>query len=118
MGLALRPPRESAIALPPYFACTIRRDDVEATVVLAGELDVLGAPDLRDELSQLLRDDHLERIVIDLKDLAFIDSRGLGVLAFYAQRAERDFIEFSIVRPATHIAKVFRLAELGSHIRH
>lgn len=58
-----------------------REGDEEGTWVLAvaGEIDVATSPELRRELHQLA-DREPTCLVLDLSDVTFIDSSGLGVL--------------------------------------
>lgn len=57
---------------------TTERDDV-VIVTVSGEVDVYTAPQLRSALEECIAAGHT-RIVIDLKDVGFLDSTGLGVL--------------------------------------
>jgi anti-sigma B factor antagonist len=55
----------------------------------SGEIDVATSPELRRELHQLL--ERRVSIVVDLRDVSFIDSSGLGVLVGTLKRLrERD----------------------------
>jgi anti-sigma B factor antagonist len=55
------------------------------TLAVAGEIDVATSPELRRELHQLA-DREPSRIVLDLSDVTFIDSSGLGVLVGVLKR--------------------------------
>lgn len=56
------------------------REVGEVTVVtLVGEIDVYTAPELRQHLTAIIAGGH-ERLVLDLTDVPFLDSTGLGVL--------------------------------------
>jgi anti-anti-sigma factor len=59
----------------------IHRDVVEgvALVTVTGDLDLAGAPELRDTLVQIIDEGHTG-IVLDLDEVHFLDSIGLGVL--------------------------------------
>lgn len=57
---------------------TTERDDV-VIVTVSGEVDVYTAPQLRSVLEERIAAGHT-RIVVDLKDVGFLDSTGLGVL--------------------------------------
>lgn len=52
----------------------------EAVVRVAGEVDMATSSDLRSSLERLL-DDGVNDIVVDLGDVSFMDSTGLGTLA-------------------------------------
>jgi stage II sporulation protein AA (anti-sigma F factor antagonist) len=57
----------------------IRRLGRTANVRLAGEFDLKAAPQVREQLDGLI-DSGSQRIVIDLRQVRFLDSSGLGVL--------------------------------------
>ena len=61
------------------------RDERHAVVQVAGELDALTAPRLHDELVALANDG-VERVVLDLRRLSFVDSFGLGVIVSARRR--------------------------------
>jgi anti-sigma B factor antagonist len=61
-----------------------------AVIDVAGEVDVFTAPKLRERIIALLGEGKIH-IVINLKDVAFMDSTGLGVLVGGLKRVkERD----------------------------
>jgi anti-sigma B factor antagonist len=60
----------------------------EAVVVaVSGELDLHSAPELMSVLDENMRDPATDVVVVDLTDVAFLGSSGLGVLASLATRA-------------------------------
>jgi len=118
MGLALEPRRPPRRRMGrPSFRCSVSHDGTRTFVALSGELDVAAAPDLRDELAEIIRTDRCDHLVVDLAGLDFIDSRGLSVLAFFAERAERDAIEMLFVNPLPHVDKLLSMAGGGLHVR-
>lgn len=50
------------------------------TCVLAGELDHYTALDIRAQLDQILADPRIIHMTLDLRNLSFMDSSGIGVL--------------------------------------
>jgi stage II sporulation protein AA (anti-sigma F factor antagonist) len=50
------------------------------TVVIGGELDHCSAPQIRRQLDDLLMDERVVHVVLDLENLTFMDSSGIGVL--------------------------------------
>lgn len=57
------------------------------TVVIAGELDHFAAPQIRRKLDEMLQDPQITHLVLDLENLTFMDSSGIGVLLGAAARA-------------------------------
>lgn len=98
----------------PSFRYSVTRDGADATVVAAGEIDLASSPDLRRELQGLL-DDGARRIVLDLADVTFIDSSGLGVLVGVLKRINDDGVEdgaFEIRGLGGPVRKVFEITGL------
>ncbi|UDY37532.1 STAS domain-containing protein [Dermatobacter hominis] len=79
-----------------------------AVVRVDGELDVGSAPDLVATLESLLSQDD-RRVVVDLTDCSFVDSRGSRALALTARDASGPPI--GIVCPAEN-RRVHRVLEL------
>jgi anti-sigma B factor antagonist len=96
----------SWVTQPDDLSIDIRATNRQAVVRLGGELDVYTAPRLRERLAELIAADRHRDIVIDLADLAFIDSTGIGVLVGALKRARQhgDEIELRSPRPGTRKA--------------
>jgi anti-anti-sigma factor len=77
-------------------------------ILVHGELDVATAPRLA-ALLQRLRE-HRRPVVLDLSEVAFMDSSGLKVLREAHAAGRRDGWSFSIRRVSPRVAKVARLA--------
>lgn len=85
----------------------VRGDDL--WVLPHGDLDIAGAPELKEALSLALASD-ARSIVVDLRGLELLDSTGLGTL-LEAQAGEGgDRISF--VPGSDHVQGVFRLSGL------
>jgi anti-sigma B factor antagonist len=83
------------------------------TVVRAsGEIDVATAPLLREQLTELV-DAGTVHVVVDLEDVDFIDSTGLGVLVGSVRRARAADGDVRLVCTNPRILKVF--AATGLH---
>ena len=82
---------------PTGFSISISDRDGRAVVVIRGELDLATAPDLEAALTERL--DAGQDVVVDLRELAFLDSTGLRVLVASHIRAEGGDASFLIVRP-------------------
>jgi anti-sigma B factor antagonist len=69
------------------FELTSRRDDDRVHVELAGDVDMSASFTLEPEVERLLAEDDVRRLTLDLGDVRFIDSAGLGTLLSLRERA-------------------------------
>jgi anti-sigma B factor antagonist len=88
--------------------------DGGALITVRGEIDMATAPQLRDLLGQLI-DAGSRRIVLDCRELAFLDSSGIGVLVAARSRLS-DEGEMVLDSPQAHVRKVLEITGVGSHL--
>jgi anti-sigma B factor antagonist len=69
------------------FGLSTSRLGQAVVVAASGELDLHSAPELMAVLDEHMRDPGTDVVVVDLTDVAFLGSSGLGVLANLATRA-------------------------------
>ncbi len=74
-------------------------------VKVAGEVDVSNASELRDAIDAKLPETAGE-LVIDLADVPYIDSTGIGVLVGAAHRAQEKGLSLVVCRPQRNVARV------------
>jgi anti-sigma B factor antagonist len=96
--------------MAPISVTLARRDPPAAVVSLVGEHDAYTAERLESELTALL--DQGQRIVVDLRDTAFIDSTTLSVLLGARLQAEKSSLGFALVLPDRHHTQVNQILEL------
>lgn len=84
-----------------------RIDGDVATVSVRGEIDVATAPLLRETLHELVQGG-ATRIVLECRELAFLDSSGIGLLVATRKRLG-DGGELVIDSPPSHVRKVLEL---------
>ncbi|CAB1128687.1 anti-sigma F factor antagonist (spoIIAA-2); anti sigma b factor antagonist RsbV [Candidatus Hydrogenisulfobacillus filiaventi] len=83
-------------------------------VALKGELDLTTAGPLREALDQLL-DRHPGRdLVLDLAEVPFVDSSGLGVILGRYRRVRQEGRQLAIVNPRPHVRAVFDMAGMDT----
>lgn len=85
--------------------------DDEAVVAVKGELDFHSAPKLREQIIELLGGG-VRTMVIDLGELEFIDSSGLGVLVAGLKRMRDREGKFLLRSPSPRTAKVLQVSGL------
>lgn len=88
------------------------QDDVPVLSV-AGEIDVYSAPELREKLLELFRGEHTTAVV-DLTDVSFVDSTGLGVLVSGLKRFREAGGDLPLVVTQPQILKVLEITGLSS----
>jgi anti-sigma B factor antagonist len=92
----------------PAFDTTIHADRDHVVVVPRGELDLDTAPSLDADL-RALRDLGFTTIVVDLRELSFIDSAGISLLLEWATVAARRGHAFRLIPGSDRIHLTFRL---------
>lgn len=84
----------------------------ERTVVhVSGEVDVYTAPALREELSDLV-DAERAHLIVDLTEVTFMDSTGLGVLVGALKKVRTLGGDLQLVINQEKVLKVFRITAL------
>src|SRR5439155_11541492 len=68
--------------------CSVRREGDWAFVRVGGDLDVTLSPRLRDMLIDLIDEEARPRIDLDLGEVTFLDSTGIGVLVGTQRRID------------------------------
>jgi anti-anti-sigma factor len=83
-------------------------------VRLQGELDLVAAPLVERRLCELCCDGLA--IVVDLRDVTFMDSSGLRALIFGSQEAARQGCSVEIGRGSAEVMRVFDLSGLTERL--
>lgn len=91
---------------------TFSQEADELLVKVAGEVDVSNASELRDAIDAKLPEATGE-LVVDLADVPYIDSTGIGVLVGAAHRAAERDVTLVVARPQRNVARVLGLLGVG-----
>ncbi len=81
-------------------------------VLLCGELDEHSAVYTRITLDEMFDKPNFNKIVIDLSELDFMDSTGIGVLIGRYKRMKNKDIPIYIANPSSHAEKIFKMTGL------
>ena len=87
------------------------RNDAAAgacAAVVSGEVDVSNADELRTALDQCLASGAAD-LTVDLAEVPYIDSTGIGVLVGAAHRAAEKDVRLEVARPQRNVARVLGL---------
>jgi anti-sigma B factor antagonist len=92
----------------------IRRDGA-AVVAVAGELDLASSPRLEEELERVGETD-AGLLILDLRDLEFMDSTGLSLLVKAHQRASDAGRRFGLVNGGPQVQRLLSLTGLTDRL--
>ena len=97
--------------VPEPLEIEISKEGTRCVAELNGELDISTSERLRAELLQLI-DEGCRTLVIDMSELALIDSTGLGVLVGILKRVLQHGGELQLRSPRRSARKVFDITGL------
>ncbi len=83
------------------------------TITVIGEIDVSNASALRAKIDDLLALGSTREIVINLAEMPYIDSTGIGVLMGAAHRAREDKVVLAVEQVQKNILRVFEMLGVG-----
>ena len=95
----------------------ISYEDGLLTARLCGELDHHSAVAVRTLIDSEIKKHSPVKAVLDMKDLDFMDSSGIGLIMGRFALMEKLGGEFAVSNPNGRIVKIFRLAGLDRFVR-
>ena len=102
----------SGLGIPDFAVATLR-DESQSVVTVTGEVDVETAPRLRKALISA-GDVPAPMVVVDLREVTFLDSTGLGVLVAGLKRARENGGDLRLVATSSHILRMLAITRLDS----
>jgi anti-sigma B factor antagonist len=97
-----------APTLQSHFRVDVRADGPAGVIAVSGELDLASSAELELELTRMI-DSGSELIVLDLRDLEFMDSTGLSTLVKAHQQAAGAGKRFGVVRGPQQVQRLLSL---------
>jgi anti-sigma B factor antagonist len=100
----------------PGFRATLRHSGLDAAWVrVTGELDIATAP----QLEQTLRKAQLRarRVVLDLRELTFMDCAGINVVVAASNHARQAGVHLVLVRGPSHVDRLFGLTGTSDAVK-
>lgn len=88
-----------------------REVDGKTIVAVGGEIDVYTAPKLRDKITELVAAGVYD-LVVDMGEVEFLDSTGLGVLVGGLKRVRAHDGSLRLVCTQERLLKIFRITGL------
>lgn len=81
-------------------------------VLVKGELDECSAVYCREEMDKLFEEKGFSQVVIDLSELEFMDSTGIGMLIGRYKKLKQRNIPIFICNPSRQAEKIFKMSGL------
>ena len=78
-------------------------------VVVSGEVDVSNAEDLRAQIDAGLSDETVQEVEVDMAEVSYIDSTGIGVLVGSAHKAQDSGRVFQVLNPQANVLRILGL---------
>ena len=94
-----------------------KTDGKRLTVILRGEIDHHNAVRLRTSIDKLISEKRPLTLVVDVEDIHFMDSSGLGLLMGRYKKMQELGGKMILQNPNTSVLKICQLAGLGRLIQ-
>jgi anti-anti-sigma factor len=102
------------VQYPPDFSVTRRRANGAIVVVPVGEIDLATVDALQSELDAAAAE--AEQVVLDLREVSFIDSAGLRLVVHSSRALAADGGALAVVRGPREVQRVFDLVGLDGRV--
>ncbi len=102
---------------PPAFEIVTDESEAGATVSVRGELDLATAPRLQAEFDRIRDTPGVRRVVVDLRNLAFLDSTGLEAIVKFHKAAVANGVDVAVVRGPRAVERLFAVMQLDRSLR-
>lgn len=97
------------------FRLAVRRDGQAAVITVSGELDLASSPALQEELDRIAASD-AQLLIIDLREVDFMDSTGLSVLVRAHQRSEELGRRLAMVKGPPQVERLLSLTGVAGRL--
>lgn len=97
------------------FDMRLREEGAHCLLEITGEIDLATSPSLRERLRDVL-DQSPTAVVVDLDEVPFLDSTGLGVLIAAYKRAAAVDVPLCLARPQRIVANALALVRIDTVI--
>ena len=97
------------------FRVEVNSEDHAVVISVSGELDLATSPALEQELERASSSATV--VIVDLRQLEFMDSTGLSVLVKAHQKAEELGQSFALVRGPQQVERLLSLTGVADRVR-
>ena len=100
--------------MPEHFACSTERSGSTLVLHLSGEFDLMGVGPVESALDPL--PPGVDRVVLDLSGLEFLDASGLGTVMRAHDRGQAQGFKVIVVRPRGFANRVFTVTRTDQRL--
>ena len=90
-----------------------KKENENTVISLRGEIDLYNAPEIRELVEKLITEKQVH-IVIDMEEVTYIDSSGIGALISSLNNLKKKNGSLKITNITGSVRKVFELTKLSS----
>jgi len=109
----MREPPDPYVPPPPLCQVEVNAHASSTNVLISGEIDLSTAGMVEQRIAAALEHSPSSRLVVDLRELAFMDSTGLGLLVTLHRDAANKGYQLIVVRPPRDVYRPIEIAGLG-----
>ena len=99
-----------------HFRVEVRNEGQTTVIAVRGELDLASSPALQEELDRVAASD-AKLLIIDLRNLDFMDSTGLSVLVRAHQRTEEQGRQLAMVKGPQQVQRLLSLTGVADRLK-
>jgi anti-sigma B factor antagonist len=104
------------VASVSLFDVTVERDGTTVRIALAGELDIANAERVESVLADVEADGSATLMMLDLRQLVFMDSTGLRILVAADSRAREQDRRLVLVQGPEAVQRILRMTRLDERL--
>ncbi len=91
------------------------QDGGKTTITIKGKITFENTGEIREKMKEILRDESLKHLILDMKEVSFIDSSGLGLLVSIKNTMIRKDGAFAIVNLSDTVKKIMKQTGLDRY---
>jgi anti-sigma B factor antagonist len=96
---------------------SIEQKDDAVVAAYSGELTLDVTQEVKNKLQEALESCDCKKLVLNLSEVSFIDSSGIGFLVSLSSRLQSSGLEFALMKPSAQVGKTLELVQLKSYFR-
>jgi anti-sigma B factor antagonist len=113
---SMREPRSvGSRTVQSHFRLQVRNEGRTTVIAVSGELDLASSPALQEELDRVAASES-QMLIIDLRELDFMDSTGLSVLVRAHQRIEEQGRQLAMVKGPQQVQRLLSLTGVADRL--